>query len=394
MSHQWLSVTVELLGRPGRELWPAPARVFLVGPTHTLQDLAEAIDVAFARWDLAHQRLFTLPDGATYADDAIATLPVAEVAPPGTELRYTFDLGERWLHSVVVDAETVDPSEELETLPAAPVAYRGWGVIPDQYGRRYEDDDGTASPPLRPTQSHPMLDPAWPAQPEPQVDADEVRGAVHSRDVDRFLAAVVGHKLDGALQQVGAGLPMALEQRRAAAEPVAREVIARLRERGDLGDDILGDDLQAILDGAPLAGRGVVVDLDEVSDVLGSGSQESGRSFLDLTTGEAIPGWMTDEYMAGDGAVDVEEEPGRWIYLYNFSARILWEDMADFAAGETDPELRDRIEGALEGRGAFRRFRGVVYDDGVLRERWRRFSAERSYGRVRDLLADEGIRAV
>ena len=35
----------------------------MVGPRHTFAQLAEAIDVAFARWDLSHLHVFELPNG-------------------------------------------------------------------------------------------------------------------------------------------------------------------------------------------------------------------------------------------------------------------------------------------------------------------------------------------
>ncbi len=48
MARTRLSVTVELLGGRGEELWPWPGRVFAVGPSHTFNDLANAINDAFA----------------------------------------------------------------------------------------------------------------------------------------------------------------------------------------------------------------------------------------------------------------------------------------------------------------------------------------------------------
>jgi hypothetical protein len=42
---------------------PAPGQVFLVGPSHSFEQFAEAIDTAFARWDLSHLHTFELADG-------------------------------------------------------------------------------------------------------------------------------------------------------------------------------------------------------------------------------------------------------------------------------------------------------------------------------------------
>lgn len=40
---------------------------------------------------------------------------------------------------------TVELVEVLGVLPDQPMPYWGWGAIPDQYGRRWADDDGEGS---------------------------------------------------------------------------------------------------------------------------------------------------------------------------------------------------------------------------------------------------------
>src|SRR5690625_3078234 len=75
MGRTWHSVTVELLGGRGEQLWPPPGRVFAVGPSHTFLDLANAINTAFARWDRGHLSMFDLPDGRLVTDpETIAEL--------------------------------------------------------------------------------------------------------------------------------------------------------------------------------------------------------------------------------------------------------------------------------------------------------------------------------
>ena len=264
MARTWLSVTVELLGGRGEELWPWPGRIFAVGPSHTFLDLAKAINDAFARWDRAHLSMFTLADGRVVTDvetgDEMAgsingpitesvdidSAKVVRLVEPGAEFQFTFDLGDDWIHRCVVGGDKVDPMEVLGIKPKAPLPYWGWGSIPDQYGRRWADDDGQSRVPRRPAQPHPMLVHAWPAQDQvPVLDVSEMRGAIAASDAARFLAAVRGHDVDDALQQVGAGIPMALEQRRREAEPVALSVINRLTWRGGTGDAVLAEDLVA-----------------------------------------------------------------------------------------------------------------------------------------------------
>jgi hypothetical protein len=52
--NRWLSIEVELLSGRDVVLDHPAGRVMIASPSHTLAELAEAIDVAFARWDRSH----------------------------------------------------------------------------------------------------------------------------------------------------------------------------------------------------------------------------------------------------------------------------------------------------------------------------------------------------
>lgn len=410
MARTWLSVTVELLGGRGEELWPWPGRLFAVGPSHTFQDLAEAINTAFARWDLAHLSLFTLGDGRRVTDRAtgeefagmaagpvttpedMATAKVAQLVEPGAEFQFTFDLGDDWTHRCVVGPK-VDPVEVLGIRPRAPLPYWGWGDIPDQHGRRWQDDDGQARGPERPAQPHPMLTGRWPkAEQLVALDVTQVRAAIRGGDVDQFLAVLQGRAMDDVLQLVGSGIPMALEQRRADVESLAVSVINRLSLRASEGDDVLAEDLTALLRGEPLPGRVVPVDLEVLASELEGDAELSLGGYVDLRTGEVVDESLTDAAMVGeDAAVDVEEDPDRWLWFDKTGSRDGSRDMAAFSGSQRDPALRERLERAIEGRGAFRRFRDLVHDEGLATQ-WRAFSQDRELGRARSFLAGAGIR--
>lgn len=411
MARTWLSVTVELLGGRGEELWPRPGRIFAVGPSHTFMGLANAVNGAFARWDRSHLSVFALADGRVVTDEEtgaemagsiggpiiapidIAAARVARTLELGAEFRFTFDLGDSWTHRCVVGEEKVDPVEVLGARPDVPLPYWGWGSIPDQYGRRWADDDGQSRAPRRPSRPHPMLLHAWPAQEQvPALDVSELRAAVADEDAGRFLAAVTGCDIDDALQQVGAGLPRALEQRQQEGEPVALAVINRLTWRAGAGDQVLAEDLLARLRGEPLTGRVVPVDLDMLSTELEGDLGMSTGGYVDLRTGEVYDESATDPMMVGeDAAIAVEEEPDRWLRFDRLGSRDGWRDMAAFAERQRDDALRKRLERAIQGKGAFRRFRDLVQDED-LAEQWHAFSTDRQLGRAREFLADEGIR--
>ena len=154
MARTWLQVRVVLVRGLGERFSPPPGRIFIVGPSHTFAGLAEAINRSFARWDLAHLHEFELPDsrrigfvdpepfdGEELVEDH-AQVKVAGATSPGDEFTFTFDFGDRWEHRCRVLADKADPRQEWGDgpLPRQPVAIWGWGVIPDQYGRRSAAD--------------------------------------------------------------------------------------------------------------------------------------------------------------------------------------------------------------------------------------------------------------
>jgi hypothetical protein len=154
VARTWLQVRVDLLGGLGGRLRPSPGRVFIVGPGHTFAALADAINAAFARWDLSHLHEFELAGGRRigfvdpepFEDDEPAedqsAVKVADAVRPGDEFGFVFDFGDHWEHRCRVLAAKADPHQEWGPgpLPRQPVAIWGWGSIPDQYGRESADD--------------------------------------------------------------------------------------------------------------------------------------------------------------------------------------------------------------------------------------------------------------
>lgn len=168
----WLSIRVELVQGAGRTFWPRPGRVFAAARSHTFLQLGDAIDTAFSRWDRAHLMRFELAD----ATDVCG--PIEWEDPPdrsvfagasrlsrlnaGEQLLYTFDMGDDWTHLCTVAEQRIDPLEALGVIPDRPLAYWGWGEIPDQYARRSETDDGeTPLPPDPKLTDLPPLRPWW-----------------------------------------------------------------------------------------------------------------------------------------------------------------------------------------------------------------------------------------
>jgi hypothetical protein len=174
MSTPWLQITVELVEGRDLVLWPRPGRVFVASPTHAFGALAGGIDSAFARWDQSHLHEFRRQNGERVGradpdwdsgdvlDEREQKLSRLEA---GEELLYIFDFGDGWHHLVTVGTERLDPREQFGVAPRHPVVLFGWGDIPDQYGRRFADDDGSARIPADPRRADlPPLFPWWGAE--------------------------------------------------------------------------------------------------------------------------------------------------------------------------------------------------------------------------------------
>ncbi len=142
----WYVMRVELISGQADEFKPPPGRDLLVSPQHTFRQLAEAINGAFARWDVAHLYVFNLADG-TMIGTALEELPFRDATrtkvgrrDEGEIFEFEFDLGDSWMHRCTVLEAGVDPTDVYGTRPKGPVAVWGWGSIPDQYGRTTADE--------------------------------------------------------------------------------------------------------------------------------------------------------------------------------------------------------------------------------------------------------------
>jgi hypothetical protein len=103
VARTWLQIRIDLLGTAGSDLDPPPGRIVIVGPAHTFEQLAEAINQAFARWDISHLHGFELADGRRigfpseeFEPELVwedqAALKVAREVGPSDEFSFVFDL--------------------------------------------------------------------------------------------------------------------------------------------------------------------------------------------------------------------------------------------------------------------------------------------------------------
>jgi len=91
----------------------------------------------------------------------------------------------------------------------------------------------------------------------------------------------------------------------------------------------------------------------------------------------------------------VEDDDGtRLVEVPELDAHEDIRDMEAFARTVQEPRLRAELERALNGRGAFRRFREALASDFRERERWFQFKRERLREHMTDWLASLGIEPV
>ena len=91
-----------------------------------------------------------------------------------------------------------------------------------------------------------------------------------------------------------------------------------------------------------------------------------------------------------DGFDDDELQDQGWIVVHPNRGRASFEDMSTFAQAVGDVRARDVLLVALEGKGAFRRFRDALRTLPDLRDQWHIWSDARSESRAVRWLLDEG----
>jgi hypothetical protein len=84
------------------------------------------------------------------------------------------------------------------------------------------------------------------------------------------------------------------------------------------------------------------------------------------------------------------DAPGRWVEIEPNGSSAGYRDMQEFVAGIHHPDLAERLERAIHGRGAFRKFRDALHRHPDLERRWLTFSDDRRRGRARAWLSDAG----
>jgi uncharacterized protein UPF0158 len=221
-----------------------------------------------------------------------------------------------------------------------------------------------------------------------------LRAAVDGKDGNAVVEILRTASDSPPWQLAGDGVAVALAQKVDGARQLAGDAAVALRERGWIGDAELADQLDELAGSGPTPLlRPLTVDLEMVSEILEGDPLTTGGT-LDLQTGQVWPRSIV-EY-AGEEGADVDapdfDDVDRFCWV-DGDSRDGYRDMVEFIGSVADERLANRLDDAIRGRGAFRRFADTLrHQSEDELSRWFEFADERKRGRARAWLADIGYR--
>jgi len=134
--------------------------------------------------------------------------------------------------------------------------------------------------------------------------------------------------------------------------------------------------------------KALKINLDELCEAMDDSSYER-EYYLDLNTGEVL---FTSDYMDDKESLKlkdrIEKDFDRYEHIPKAESREGYEDIVDFIATVEDERLAELLEVAINGKGAFRRFKDVLLNYPEERERWFEFKDDRMRERAREWLDD------
>ena len=100
--------------------------------------------------------------------------------------------------------------------------------------------------------------------------------------------------------------------------------------------------------------------------------------------------WTSDTGIDGQTPVDLDDLD--LLGIDPLPSYVWYQDMADFAERVSDDQARRRLARALEGKGAFRRFKDELYQEHPhLLPAWHAFRETRAQRRAVDWLVDNSL---
>jgi hypothetical protein len=148
----------------------------------------------------------------------------------------------------------------------------------------------------------------------------------------------------------------------------------------------------------------LAVDIAEIAELMEMQDYE-GERFLNLQTGKTVivpsellnreeddssqlPDWEKELLPVVE---ELDAGGDRYAPIPQVDSHEAYDDMVQFAETVTDPRLREHLAIALDGKGAFRRFKDVLYNYSDEQKRWYALKDSIMAERVRQWLRELDI---
>jgi hypothetical protein len=131
------------------------------------------------------------------------------------------------------------------------------------------------------------------------------------------------------------------------------------------------------------------LDLDEIATALADQDSYEHRWLINPQTGDIVV-WTSDTGIDGHTPVDLDELD--LIGIRPLPSYVWYQDMADFAEQISDERTQRRLTRAIQGKGAFRRFKNELHEEyPQLLPAWYAFRDARAQRRAVEWLADNSL---
>jgi hypothetical protein len=142
-----------------------------------------------------------------------------------------------------------------------------------------------------------------------------------------------------------------------------------------------------------MTGRKLRVAMDDILFAMTMPADHESEAYLDLQTGEVVT--IEDEGLSGISSEEdlrpIEEDPKRYASIPRIEGRDEFDLMCRFADTVDEQDIHEMLALALRGKGAFGRFRDVVFRYPDLTARWNAMQQEWEVGEARRWLESLGI---
>jgi Uncharacterised protein family (UPF0158) len=131
------------------------------------------------------------------------------------------------------------------------------------------------------------------------------------------------------------------------------------------------------------------LDLEDIATALADQTDYEHRWLINPQTGEVVV-WTSDTGIDGQTPVDLDQLD--LIFIDPLPSYVWYQDMADFAEMISDERVGRRLARAIQGKGAFRRFKDELHEEyPQLLPAWYAFRDTRARRRAVQWLADNSL---